>query len=102
MTNPEWLSALGIAAAMVGANILANRKSIESMVGKRLDDLQESVKELMGTTMGHGEQLVRHQTVLEMHGLMDLSGGVSNLGRRRADRCPQPGCPHEIRMEDQP
>lgn len=69
MTSADWVGLLAIGGAAVTTLIFAQRKSIESMVGKRLDDLQESVKTLMEDSNDHGQQLVRHETILEIHGL---------------------------------
>ncbi len=69
MTSADWIGLLAVGAAAVSTLIFAQRKSIESMVGKRLDDLQESVKTLMEDSNDHGQQLVRHETILEIHGL---------------------------------
>lgn len=69
MTPADWIGLLAIGAAGVSTLIFAQRKSIESMVGKRLDDLQDSVKTLMEDSTSHGQLLVRHETILEIHGL---------------------------------
>ena len=71
MTTGDWIGIFTFGGGAVLALIVAQRKSIESLVGKRLDDLQTSVKELMGTATEHGEQLTRHETILELNGLTE-------------------------------
>jgi len=71
MTPLEWLTLIGIVAAGATGMFLANRNTIENLVGKRLDGLQESIERLTAASTDHGEQLVRHETILELHGLTE-------------------------------
>lgn len=71
MTSSDWIGLVAIGVTAVTALILAQRKNIESLVGQRLNEIQASVKELLGTQSSHGEQLVRHETILELAGLTE-------------------------------
>ena len=71
MTPIEWLTLIAIVSAGATGLFLANRRTIENLVGKRLDDLQSSIQKLTDSSNDHGQQLVRHETILEINGLTD-------------------------------
>ena len=71
MTPTDWLTAIGIASAAVGALIVAQRRSIESLVGQRLDELQEGVATLNAKSDNHGNRITRVETVLQLNGCFD-------------------------------
>lgn len=72
MSVAEWLALIGIACAMGTAQFVANKRTIETLVGRRLDDLQKAIENLTEASKDHGEQLVRHQTILELNGLTEV------------------------------
>ena len=67
----EWLTIMGFFVATGSTIIMAQRKAIESLVSKRLDEIQTSVSGLTSTVTEHGHTLTRHETVLEINGLLD-------------------------------
>lgn len=71
MTSMEWLYILGLILGGVTAIIVAQRGAIEALVGKRLDEIQASVAGHTTTLTEHGNALTRHETVLEINGLLD-------------------------------
>ena len=71
MTVPEWLTIMGFFVVTGSAIILAQRRAIESLVATRLDDIRDSVSGLASTVAEHGQALTRHETVLEINGLLD-------------------------------
>ncbi len=77
MTPAEWIALIGIVSAGATGLFLANRRTIETLVGKRLDGLQAAVAALTVSATDHGQQLVRHETIFEMNGLIErrVKGG---------------------------
>ena len=71
MTIPEWLTILSFFVFTGSAIILAQRRAIESLVANRLDEIRDSVSGLASTVAEHGQALTRHETVLEINGLLD-------------------------------
>ncbi|BDU72921.1 hypothetical protein [Mesoterricola silvestris] len=61
----------GIILASCGALILGMAGLLQKMVVGRLDGIQKSIKDLTTTAQDHGEQLVRHETILELNGLTE-------------------------------
>ena len=57
MTILEWLTILGFFVATGSAIVMAQRRAIESMVGKRLDEIQASVSRERRRLARHPELL---------------------------------------------
>jgi len=83
VNSVDWIAVIGIAVATVTAIIIAQRKNIEGLVGKRLDGLQEGVSELNAKSDNHGNRITRVETVLQLNGCFE---GESFCDRRKDDR----------------
>ena len=79
MTPLEWLTLIGIVAAGATAMHMANRQTIESLVGKRLDRIDASITGLTESSNDHSQQLVRHETILELHGLLERPANLRGI-----------------------
>jgi len=68
MTTSDWIIAISAGTTAVVALIVAMRRTIEGLLGQRLDDLQEGVTKLNAKSDSHGNRLTRVETVLELNG----------------------------------
>lgn len=71
MTILEWLTILGFFVATGSTIVMAQRKAIESLVSGRLDEIKDAVDGHAAILTQHGEAIIRHETVLEINGLLD-------------------------------
>ena len=70
MTTTDWVGALcgGLTAVLV--IVMALRRTIESLVGKRLDIMQEGITSLNAKSDNHGNRITRVETILEVNGCL--------------------------------
>jgi hypothetical protein len=80
MSTSDWLLAISLGVSAVVALIIAQRRNIEGLVGKRLDDLQEGITTLTEKSDDHSHRITRVETILEVNGCMD----GPNCDRRKA------------------
>ena len=80
MTTSDWLLAISFGVSAVIALVFAQRKNIESLLGKRLDDLKASIDSLTEKSDDHSDRITRVETVLELNGCM---GGNPSCDRKK-------------------
>lgn len=71
MSGAEWISLISIGVGAAVALWLAQKRSLEETVGKRLDTMQDAIEKLTNGMNGHNSRITRIETIIELNGCGD-------------------------------